>query len=107
MDYKSIKMAWTEVENKTVYAEISSEDTKKIFAECGELPRNDNGDEDWTNSSGELQFMIGDGKVNEILLFPVYDVDENTTTVGDFVNVTDLFSFLNEEALEIFRKWGE
>ena len=80
-----------ETSSDTVYLALSKEDTSNIFQSEGELPRNNEGDEDWTFIAGDLQLMFtrGTDNLEEALLFPVYeDEDGEALEDGDFTDVT-------------------
>lgn len=71
-----------------VYVEISREDTRKMYEEIRKWPINDNSEYDDSYVSGELQFIFDKGTdhLTEVLLFPVYE-DENEEEFfnGDFI----------------------
>ena len=79
-----------ETSSDTVYLTLSKEDTSSIFQSEGELPRNNEGDEDWSFSAGDLQVMFtrGTDNLEEALLFPVYE-DGESLEDGDFTDVTE------------------
>ena len=91
-------MNFTEVidfsERLTVCAEISKEDTKRIFEENRETPKNDALEADDSFVNGELQFNFDEAGENleEVLLFPTYEFEDDSITNGDFIGVTDQFS---------------
>ncbi len=104
MTKEEIGFAFTEtitgdLDHPEVYARITKEAVKKLFA-AEDLPTiNEEGREDNDYIEGEVQFIFdADGvTLNEILIFPVYS-DGECLLNGDFINAPDFFWGLEEEA---------
>ena len=99
-------MNFTEVieftERLVLWAEIPKEDVKRIFEEHKKIPKNDAMEEDNSYTCGELQFNYDENGENleSVLLFPTYEVEEDSLVNGDFIDVTDQFSKESANALE-------
>ena len=74
-----------------VYVEVSKDITKQLFENARETPVNQDGEEDDSYVSGEIQFIFAKGTDNlvEILLFPVYEDDDGGLINGDFIDPPD------------------
>lgn len=88
-----------------VYASISKEDVKNIFESKGYLTYNDEGDQDDSYISGEIQFIFRKNteEIIEVLLFPCYEY-EDCINNGDFIDITNEFAKYEDEAIEFLRK---
>ena len=86
----------TELSSNEVFCSVTKEEVKYLFDLKHEVPKNDEGEEDDSYVSGEVQFMFNKetDELEEILLFPVYEDGEGGYVNGEFIDPPDcIYSF--------------
>ncbi len=106
LDYEVSEVVTDLANTNEVYVKISADDLKQIYDDVGEIPVNDEGDEDDSYTEGEIQFVFDKhNHLDEILVFPVYEDDGAVN--GDYIDAPNNIwenNELNEAVVEALRK---
>ena len=82
-----------------VLAQLSKEETAKVFADARKQPKNDAMEPDDTFVSGEVHYVFDkeNGALDEVLIYPTYEEDDSLVN-GDFIEAPESFWDKESEA---------
>ena len=88
----------------TVLAELSKEETAKIFSDTGMQAKNAAMEPDDTFVSGEVHYVFDkeNNTLDEVLIYPTYEEDDSLIN-GDFIEAPDPFWDKETEARQYLK----